>query len=289
MQYNRARWYSPTLGRWLSQDPISFAAGDVNLYRYVGNGPTTKTDPSGLEDWIPPELRAYPGQVAQFWKGYFWDGPVNVVTGTASAVYNYDETWEGIKGAVADPAAAASAIGEEYYEKSQTAAGQGEICFDVATIFVGATKAAKAAKLKRLQKLSCDVDVDLPDVPQLSKPDLPARVDPNSAVDNVVPNTPVGRRTKIMSEPDPSPHRPQHVNSPHQPVQNRPGTVNGIDYSGHAFDQMRNRGVTPSVIENALRTGTRTPGNTPGTTVVTDAVNKVKVVINSQGRVITVE
>ncbi|GIW99333.1 MAG: hypothetical protein KatS3mg111_2666 [Pirellulaceae bacterium] len=50
LQYNRARWYSPTLGRWLNQDPISFAAGDANLYRYVGNGPTTKTDPSGLED-----------------------------------------------------------------------------------------------------------------------------------------------------------------------------------------------------------------------------------------------
>ncbi|GIW97141.1 MAG: hypothetical protein KatS3mg111_0474 [Pirellulaceae bacterium] len=50
LQYNRARWYSPTLGRWLSQDPISFAAGDVNLYRYVGNGPVDATDPSGLEE-----------------------------------------------------------------------------------------------------------------------------------------------------------------------------------------------------------------------------------------------
>ncbi len=33
-----------------SKDPIGFAAGDANLYRYVGNGPTTKTDPSGLEE-----------------------------------------------------------------------------------------------------------------------------------------------------------------------------------------------------------------------------------------------
>ena len=112
---------------------------------------------------------------------------------------------------------------------------------------------------------------------------------PGSAVDDIVPNVPVGRRTKIMSEADSSPHTPQHVNSPFQPVQNTPGTVNGIDYSGHAFDQMRNRGLVPSVVENALRTGVRTPGNTPGTTVVTDAANKVKVVINQSGRVMTVQ
>ncbi len=44
--------YSPTLGRFFSTDPIGFAAGDVNLYRYVGNDPLNRTDPSGL-DSIP--------------------------------------------------------------------------------------------------------------------------------------------------------------------------------------------------------------------------------------------
>jgi RHS repeat-associated protein len=48
LQNNRARWYDPATGRWLSQDPIGFAAGDANLYRYVGNGPTGATDPTGL-------------------------------------------------------------------------------------------------------------------------------------------------------------------------------------------------------------------------------------------------
>jgi hypothetical protein len=119
---------------------------------------------------------------------------------------------------------------------------------------------------------------------------------PGSAVDDFVPNVPVGRRTKIgETGPDgiqPSGagrHSPQHTNAPYQPVQNTPGTVNGIDYSGHAFDQMRNRGLVPSVVENAIRTGTRTPGNTPGTSVITDAVNNVKVIVNQNGRVITVE
>ncbi len=41
--------YDPTVGRWLSKDPIEFEGGDADLYRYVGNGPTDATDPSGLQ------------------------------------------------------------------------------------------------------------------------------------------------------------------------------------------------------------------------------------------------
>ena len=100
---------------------------------------------------------------------------------------------------------------------------------------------------------------------------------------------PVGRRSKMMSDVDPSPHTPQHRNGPGQIVQNRPGFVNKVEYSGHALDQMRNRGLVPSVVENAIATGSRAPGNLPGTTVITDASNSVRVVINSNGKVITVE
>ena len=48
LQYNRARYYDPSTGRWISQDPIGFAGGDANLYRYVGNSPTNATDRCGL-------------------------------------------------------------------------------------------------------------------------------------------------------------------------------------------------------------------------------------------------
>jgi RHS repeat-associated protein len=48
LQYNRARYYDAAIGRWTQEDPIGFAAGDANLYRYVGNGPTNFVDPSGL-------------------------------------------------------------------------------------------------------------------------------------------------------------------------------------------------------------------------------------------------
>jgi RHS repeat-associated protein len=50
LQYNRARYYDPSTGRWMSKDPIGFAAGDTNLYRMTGNHPNMATDPSGLEE-----------------------------------------------------------------------------------------------------------------------------------------------------------------------------------------------------------------------------------------------
>lgn len=48
LYFYRARYYSPELGRFVSEDPVGFAGRDVNLYRYVGNDPLNHTDPSGL-------------------------------------------------------------------------------------------------------------------------------------------------------------------------------------------------------------------------------------------------
>ena len=49
LQYNRARWYDASTGRWISEDPLGFAAGDVNTARYVGNGVSMWQDASGWE------------------------------------------------------------------------------------------------------------------------------------------------------------------------------------------------------------------------------------------------
>ncbi len=46
LYYYRARYYSPTMGRFLQVDPVGYTA-DMDLYTYVGNDPTDKTDPSG--------------------------------------------------------------------------------------------------------------------------------------------------------------------------------------------------------------------------------------------------
>jgi RHS repeat-associated protein len=54
LYYYRARWYDAATARFLSEDPLSFAAGDVNVSRYVFNSPTNFTDPSGMQINLPP-------------------------------------------------------------------------------------------------------------------------------------------------------------------------------------------------------------------------------------------
>ena len=68
--YDQARNYNPATGRFLQQDPLGLAAGDVNVYRYVFNEPTNLVDPSGLKPAYidgsgnvssPPSSSAGPG------------------------------------------------------------------------------------------------------------------------------------------------------------------------------------------------------------------------------------
>ncbi len=57
LYYYRARTYDPAIGRFLQEDPIGFAGGDINLYPYVTNNPLTFTDPFGLVLTTDQQLR----------------------------------------------------------------------------------------------------------------------------------------------------------------------------------------------------------------------------------------
>ena len=50
LQNNVNRWYDPSVGRWMSEDPIG-SEGGVNLTAYAGNGPVNYSDPYGLSPW----------------------------------------------------------------------------------------------------------------------------------------------------------------------------------------------------------------------------------------------
>ena len=47
LYFYRGRYYDPTLGRFLNEDPIGLLGG-INLYTYVGNDPTNYVDPAAL-------------------------------------------------------------------------------------------------------------------------------------------------------------------------------------------------------------------------------------------------
>ncbi|WP_153977327.1 RHS repeat-associated core domain-containing protein [Paenibacillus xylanilyticus] len=56
LQYLRARWYDPALGRFINEDPYEGGLNDplsLNGYTYVGNNPLTRWDPTGYDYSIP--------------------------------------------------------------------------------------------------------------------------------------------------------------------------------------------------------------------------------------------
>jgi RHS repeat-associated protein len=56
LYYYRARYYDPTLGRFLQRDPLGYRAGPT-LYAYVDNNPWQSADPAGLKKTKEEEIQ----------------------------------------------------------------------------------------------------------------------------------------------------------------------------------------------------------------------------------------
>jgi RHS repeat-associated protein len=48
LHHFRARWMSPSAGRFLRRDPIGYEGRIFSIYAYVGNNPSVRSDPGGL-------------------------------------------------------------------------------------------------------------------------------------------------------------------------------------------------------------------------------------------------
>ena len=65
LYFNRARYYDPQIGRFISEDPIGLAGG-VNPYAYAANDPVNYRDPGGLRKYCV------------YWYHYNWDKDDNL-------------------------------------------------------------------------------------------------------------------------------------------------------------------------------------------------------------------
>jgi RHS repeat-associated protein len=66
LYYYRARYYSPGLQRFISEDPAGLDGGDVNLYAYVNNNPINLVDPSGLCSVLAVQAGVLPSRAGRF-------------------------------------------------------------------------------------------------------------------------------------------------------------------------------------------------------------------------------
>lgn len=77
--YYRARYYDPTIGRFLSEDPIRFWGG-IDFYKYVDDNPATNNDPSGMlvnAPGKPPLPGSHGANLHGWWCGPNWTGGLN--------------------------------------------------------------------------------------------------------------------------------------------------------------------------------------------------------------------
>ncbi len=59
LNYFRARYYAPTMGTFISEDPAAYTDG-LSLYAYVSANPVKLADPTGMQ-WSPPTPSQPPG------------------------------------------------------------------------------------------------------------------------------------------------------------------------------------------------------------------------------------
>ena len=156
--YYRARWFDAKLGRFISEDPIGFAAGDANLSRMVRNSMPNAVDPSGME-----EDSGYDEAPTGYWNGVgrvfggYWGAAKSTVGGVYTLGRHPIDSAKGIGSAIAHPIDTTKAICNDVYNKSGSLEGQGELVGDVliGVLTGGSVKAAKeAARLQKIARLA---------------------------------------------------------------------------------------------------------------------------------------
>ena len=75
---------------------------------------------------------------------------------------------------------------------------------------------------------------------------------------------------------------------PQQHVRNSPTSINGRNYTGHAVDQMENRGIPHSAVENTILFGTKSSSRQNSNSIFYEDTNNIKVILNERGDVVTV-
>ena len=251
--YYGYRFYNASTGRWLNRDPLE-EGGGVNVYGFVGNNGVSQFDVDGL--WFKEFFRDTASR--------FYD---NYVMGTQSAQgYGGTQITELSKelGGAIDP--------QDNVLRNSVVEG-GAMLGDQVTDQVGGSILGKG------------VGMAAGSVCNIGK-----KLGKNIAALWNRAKGALGRNAAKTAEEATGFLGSKGFELKNlQAVRNTPEVIGGRNFSGHALDQMQNRGIMPSVVENTLKNATSFPDKTATTTGFYDAVNNVRVIVNSQnGTIVTV-
>ena len=271
------RLYDPTVGRFLTIDPLLDQTRDP--YGYGAGNPVTWSDPSGLDRFS----NAWEDRYYQQGRGFGVDA--GSVDQTLLALYlehlqdNSGARWEDVRfiatrdgnggyqqaaRAALDVAGDAVAAGHSFITgdgalRSRAHPASTSGLEPISTELLGHESGARALAFT-IAVGGIGIDA--------------ARAGPAArrATEAVDANVVMGRKGSEMLV---------------ESGTNVPGVVNGRAYSAHAFDQMQGRGIMPSVVDDTIATGV--PAASRGaTTVYYGAGNNISVVVNAEGKVVTV-
>lgn len=85
LYYYRARYYDPVTARFVSEDPLFMAGGDIDVYRYAWGNPIFYRDPSGLYGGADDAVFTVGGAIT----GVLGQGGADLVSGHRSPIQSY--------------------------------------------------------------------------------------------------------------------------------------------------------------------------------------------------------
>lgn len=258
-----ARWYDPVIGRWGQVDPLADAAPAWTPYRYGFNNPILYTDPLGLfetraeakdhrkEEGIKGRIRKQDdGNFAIVHKGS--DGNIKTYNDTEFGVvteFTYVERGVHLRDIGLDGFnELTNPYSESYNPNALVFTDWADITYAFGAYLGFASPSARVVTASKSA----------------------------TTVATQTAKSPVGRSGNVLQEFTKGAAR------------NTSTVINGRKYTGHALDQMQNRGIiSPTAVDDVIRNPAQViPGNTPGTSVYIR--DNLKVVANTAGDVITV-
>jgi len=280
-----ARHYDPKIGRFLSPDPVSFPTC-LDLYTYANSDPINFRDPSGrffskaYETIVPPTISAAKGII-----GGTVDFGLNTLhsyqdlalhIGIRETEFAVHERFAMMHDVAQSQAARQDFVGEATMRALSVSPSNGiyqtfrsgtTTTLEIGTLATGAYGLYRGMGGPALSTIAKKI-------PKFLKFPESLSFRKNIPVDNHACSY-IGRKGWEL------------INAECQPTRNSPAQINGRQYVNHAIDQMQNRGIPPSVVENAIQHGVSAPNKVAGRTQFYDSVNKISVVTEN-GEVVTV-
>ena len=299
------RYFDPSIGQWLTQDPAGFVDGP-NLYAYCYNSPLLFYDPYGLSSLDT----AYGLGIGVGNTAYgIASGTVNLGLSLLNSIAHPIDTaetalefasqcaqiidergFEQIKNDLSmEISDSISRYGQRWHNADDKECGimMGEAGAKIASFLIPIGLAAKAKWASRSASI---IKKTASVIKHESKVHKAATISSQASAKlqrsiktELVSKEGVGQSNGFLGKKG-----WELKNSKYQNPCNATSQISGREYSAHALDQMQNRGITPTVVEDAIKNGVSSIGKKPGTTAHYSQSNNITVIVSTEsGRVVT--